>query len=75
VYIDGDLSRCRDLSVAIPTTGEDGLAIGANLSGTNDAPLFRGNFVGGLDDVRVWAHSDLDVCAAAGRTGCKTTCE
>lgn len=75
VYLDGDLSRCRDLGIAIPTTGEDGLAIGANLSGTDTAPQFRGNFVGGLDDVRVWARGDLDACAAAGRTGCKTTCE
>ncbi len=75
VYVDGDLSRCRVLDVAIPTTGDDGLAIGANLSGADTAPVFQGNFVGGLDDVRVWARADLDMCAAAGRTGCKTTCD
>jgi hypothetical protein len=75
VFLDGELSRCRDLTVAIPTTGDDGLAIGANLSGTDLAPQFEGNFVGGLDDVRVWARGDLDVCAAAGRTGCRTSCD
>lgn len=75
VFVDGDVARCLDLAVAIPTTGTDGLAIGANLSGTDAAPAYSDGFVGGLDDVRVWARADLDVCAAAGRTGCRTSCD
>jgi hypothetical protein len=74
VFIDGDVSRCADQTIEIPITGIDGLAIGANLSGTDLVPLFNEVFVGGLDDVRVWARADLDVCAAAGRTGCLTNC-
>lgn len=74
VFIDGNVSRCVDATSEIPTAGIDGLAIGANLSGTDYAPEFTGRFLGGLDDVRVWARADLDVCAAAGRTGCQTTC-
>lgn len=75
VFVDGDVARCQDLTVAIPTTGTDGLAIGANLSGTDASPTFYDGFIGGLDDVRVWARADLDVCAAAGRTGCRTSCD
>lgn len=76
VFVDGDLSRCMDLTIGIPTSGIDGLAIGANLSGTDEIPEFDEEFLGGIDDVRVWARSDLDVCAAAGRTGgCKTSCD
>lgn len=74
VFIDGDLVRCNALTAQIPITGTDGLAIGANLSGTDAAPLYADTFVGGLDDVRVWARADLDVCAAAGQTGCRTAC-
>jgi hypothetical protein len=76
VFVDGDVSRCLDLTIGIPTSGIDGLAIGANLSGTDEVPDFDEAFIGGIDDVRVWARSDLDVCAAAGRTGdCKTSCD
>jgi hypothetical protein len=75
VYVDGELSRCANVTIEIPTTGDDGLAIGANLSGTDAVPQYDDSFVGGLDDVRVWARSDVDVCAAAGRTGCRTSCE
>jgi len=75
VFVDGDLVRCGGLSTQIPTSGIDGLAIGANLSGSDEAPQYADSFRGGLDDVRVWARADLDVCAAAGRgKGCQTTC-
>jgi hypothetical protein len=74
VFVNGELSGCANVAIAIPTTGADGLAIGANLSGTDDDPAFADRFVGGIDDVRVWARSDLDVCAIAGRTGCNTVC-
>jgi len=75
VFVDGELSRCADQTIEIPITGNDGLAIGANLSGTDAAPVFASPFVGGLDNVRVWARPDLDVCAAAHRTGCLTSCD
>lgn len=74
VFVDGDLSRCLDLNMEIPIDGKDGLAIGANLSGSDAVPTFSSPFLGGLDNVRVWSRSDLDACAAAGRTGCRTTC-
>jgi hypothetical protein len=75
IYIDGDLQRCAGLGgAAIVTTGIDGLAIGANLSGSDTDPDYDDRFVGGLDNVRVWARSDLDVCAAAKQTGCRTSC-
>jgi hypothetical protein len=75
VFVDGELSRCLDATVEIPITGTSGLALGANVTGADTAPTFYGNFVGGLDDVRVWARSDVDVCAAAQRTGCRTSCD
>lgn len=74
VYVDGSVSRCSDETLAIPKTGVAGLAIGANLSGTDAAPAYDEPFVGGIDDVRVWARSDLDICALAHGTNCKTAC-
>jgi hypothetical protein len=74
VYIDGSVSRCSDETLAIPRTGLAGLAIGANLSGTDAAPAYYEPFVGGIDDVRVWARSDLDICAIARGVNCKTAC-
>jgi hypothetical protein len=74
VFVDGDVVRCAGLTAQIPTNGADGLALGANLAGTNDVPLYSDSFLGGLDNVRVWARADLDVCAAAGRKDCQTTC-
>jgi hypothetical protein len=74
IYIDGDLQRCANLGAAIVTTGAAGLAIGANLSGSDTDPDYDDRFVGGLDNVRVWSRADLDVCALAQRTGCRTSC-
>ena len=74
VYVDGSVSRCSDETLAIPKTGASGLAIGANLSGPDTAPVYAESFIGGLDDVRVWARSDLDICAMAHETGCNTAC-
>lgn len=75
VYVDGSVSDCLDTTAAIPTLGDDGLAIGANLSGSNDVPRFDEPYVGELDNVRVWRRADLDLCAAANRSGCKRTCD
>jgi hypothetical protein len=74
VFIDGKLDGCSAQVLAIPTGGTSGLALGANLSGPSNTPLYDEQFVGGLDDVRVWARSDIDMCAAADKTGCTTTC-
>jgi hypothetical protein len=74
VYVDGDVVRCGGLTSQIPTTGTSGLAIGANVSGSDADPDYANAFVGGIDDVRVWARAGMDVCAAAGRTGCQTVC-
>ena len=74
VFVDGALSRCENVTDAISSIGISGLAIGANLSGTDAVPVFRESFVGGIDDVRVWARTDLDICAMAGQTDCNTAC-
>jgi hypothetical protein len=75
VFVDGDLSRCHTTTDGILTTGMSGLAIGANLAGPDTAPSFSAKFVGGIDDVRVWARAGVDVCTAARRSGCKTRCD
>lgn len=75
VFVDGELSRCQATTAGIPTSGTSGLAIGANLTGADTAPSFSGKFVGGIDDVRVWARAGLDACTAAGKSGCKTRCD
>lgn len=74
VFVDGALSACEAATTAISSGGTSGLAIGANLSGPTTAPVFNDNFIGGIDDVRVWARTDLDICAIAGKTGCNTVC-
>jgi hypothetical protein len=73
VYVDGDVAGCLDVSVPIPTTGNEGLALGANYS-TNGA--FQERYVGGLDDVLVYARAltAAELCAAAHRTGCSDSC-
>jgi len=70
VYVDGDRSGCLNGSSAIPTTGTDGIAIGANYSNLG---TFAENYVGGIDAVHVYgrALSDIQVCTAAGQTGCR----
>lgn len=74
VYIDGDLIRCAQTPAAIKKDGTSGLAIGANVSGPDLTPMFAESFIGGIDDVRLWSRSDLDICALSGKTGCRTVC-
>lgn len=71
VFVDGQLAACRAEATPIPTDGKAGLALGANLGGKW---TFSEPYRGGLDNVRVWARADIDVCAAAGSTGCATVC-
>ncbi|MFN0246923.1 MAG: LamG domain-containing protein [Kofleriaceae bacterium] len=81
VYIDGHVAGCeftddRD----IPTDGDDGFAIGANLSWNNSQgpgqPRFNEHFVGGIDNVQVFSRllPPAELCAAAGSTTCNTIC-
>jgi hypothetical protein len=72
VYVDGDLSNCGAL--ALPsTTGTGGIALGANFG----ADGFKNNFAGAIDSVHVFARalSDAEVCSAAHRTSCRTSCD
>jgi len=73
VYVDGDLSGCTMGGSAIPETGTDGVAIGANF-GTGG---FKENFVGGLDGVHLYAKAltSDEICHAAHRSGCSSQCQ
>jgi hypothetical protein len=72
VYVDGDLSGCTTGPSAIPQSGTDGVAIGANYGSGS----FHENFVGGLDAVHIYgrAMQATEVCSAAHRTGCDNQC-
>lgn len=77
VYIDGNVAGCESVSDrALPTGGMDGLAIGANVSGGAGGPKFTEQFVGGLDNVQVFARllGSTELCTAAGRTACVSQC-
>jgi hypothetical protein len=71
VYVDGDRSGCVNYSSAIPTSGTDGIAIGANYGAGNS---FTENYVGGIDAVHVYARamSDSEICTAAGQHNCRS---
>jgi hypothetical protein len=71
VYVDGDRSGCLHVDMAIPTDGTDGIAIGANYSGSTGT--FGEHYVGGVDAVHVYgrALTDDQVCAVAGRSNCR----
>lgn len=77
VYIDGNVANCRGTGEReIPTNGNDGFAIGADLSKTAGGPAFADALVGGIDNVQVFARelAPEELCAAAGRTTCLATC-
>jgi hypothetical protein len=61
-----------DSNDEIPITGGDGLAIGAELS---PGPHFENGFIGGLDNVQVFARafSGTEACTGAGQTSCTQT--
>lgn len=86
VYVDGYALGCDELDDdggpggggpgpgggdddLIPTDGREGLAIGADLRG---GLRFENAFIGGLDNVQVFARafSDAEVCSSAGGTSC-----
>jgi hypothetical protein len=77
VYVDGNLHDCEDTADRpIPTGGDDGFAIGANLAGGATGPRFTEQFIGGIDNVQVFSRvlEPADVCAASGHAGCRATC-
>lgn len=73
VYVDGDLSGCTMGGGAIPTTGIDGVAIGANFG----AGGFKENFIGGIDGVHVYARALTgdEICHVANRSRCSSQCQ
>jgi hypothetical protein len=72
VYLDGNLIDCSGLGSGIPSTGTDGVAIGATYS----SGTYGGNYVGSIDSVHLYARAltDAEICSAAHRTNCKTSC-
>ena len=77
VYIDGHVAGCEETGERdLPTMGNDGLAIGANLSMGPGGPKFAEQFVGGIDNVQVFAKllPPQDLCTAAGGSVCNTLC-
>lgn len=73
VYIDGWVAGCRDVNREIATTGTEGLSIGSNIGA---GPVFNDKFIGGLDNVQVFARtfSDAELCAANGTGWCNSSC-
>ncbi len=73
VYVNGQLGGCRAVTAPIPVNGTIGLAIGAN-HGSKET--FTDQFVGGLDNIQVFArtYSDNEICAAAGQHNCLSGC-
>jgi len=65
VWVDGSLAGCEARAGAIANTGTIGTAIGADLSA---GPAFADPFIGGLDNVQVFARAwtASQLCLAAG---------
>jgi hypothetical protein len=75
-YVDGHVASCLEFSERdIPVGGNDGFAVGANLSGGAGAK-FAEQFVGGIDNVQVFSRlvPPSELCSAAGNTVCNTVC-
>jgi hypothetical protein len=76
VYVDGDLGGCQTAS-PIPHGAKDGVAIGASFDPkAGPQQGFQQNFVGSLGHVHVYGAelAPDQICRAAGRTGCASTC-
>jgi hypothetical protein len=74
VHIDGNVSGCTTSQDQIPTTGTDGVAIGANYGAGGS---FTDNFFGGLDGVHLYARAltSNEICHAANQSGCSSQCQ
>ena len=64
LFVGGDVVGCRSAHGPIPTGGTTGTSIGA------------GRFLGGMDDIHVYARAltASEMCARAGRIVCNTVC-
>ncbi len=76
VYVNGHLAGCKATTVSIPTTGAEGLAVGGNIDAGAAGPSFSQPFVGGLDNIQVFARvfSEHEMCDAAGNHDCFDNC-
>lgn len=73
IYVDGSVAGCREIDSAIPTNGAEGLAIGSNLG---PGPTYTMPFIGGLDNIEVFARTMTpdQICAASGSDSCTDIC-
>jgi hypothetical protein len=74
IYVSGNLDGCHSGGSGSGSTGQlSGVAIGAELS---SSLALDNQFIGGIDNVWLYDHalSSSEVCAAAGGSGCNTTC-
>ena len=73
ISVDGTTAGCRTVDHAIATNGNEGTAIGANI---NAGPTFSEQFVGGLDDIQVFARTftTSQICDASGADYCYSPC-
>ena len=76
VYVNGHLAGCRTLDTPIPTDGGEGLAIGGNIGAGAGGPSFSEPFVGGLDNISVFARTLTanELCDAASNSNCWNNC-
>ncbi|MDB4962256.1 MAG: hypothetical protein JWP01_2255 [Myxococcales bacterium] len=74
--IDGHVAGCKARTGAVSASGILGTAIGADLGGTVTAPSFSEPFLGGLDNLQVFARawSPAELCTAAGGADCFDVC-
>lgn len=73
IYVNGHLAGCKSVETAIPTTGTEGLAVGSNIDA---GPSFSQPFVGGLDNIQVFARTLTagEMCDAASNHDCWDAC-
>ena len=73
VYVNGHLAGCKATTAAIPTDGAEGIAIGSNIAA---GPSFSQPFVGGMDNINVYARTltEHEMCDAAGNHDCLDNC-
>lgn len=76
VYVNGHLAGCKTTTAAIPTDGAEGLAIGGNVASGPGGPSFSQPFIGGLDNIEVFARTltEHEMCDAASNSGCWDNC-
>jgi hypothetical protein len=76
LLIDGHVAGCRSKPGALSGSGALGTAIGADLAGAPASPSFSQPFLGGLDNLQVFARawSPAELCTAAGTTDCLDAC-